>query len=89
MSNRPSDVVDAEELLAETPSPEGETEKAPAPVVEEKKLWKFIKNIQTFEIIHFEDGSKFRFPASLFVTADETLANQLLKVKDRYHILTD
>ena len=91
MSNRPCDVVDAEEILAAVTPPldgEGQAEKTPAPEVKEKKLWKFIKNIQTFEVIHFKDGPPFQFPASLFVTADEALAARLLEVADRHHILT-
>lgn len=52
-----------------------------------EKIWEFVKNIQTHEVIIFEDGGQYRFASSLLVTADKALAEKLLAVAGKYHII--
>lgn len=62
-----------------------ETENVPpAPAT---KCWVFVKNIHPGEVIKFKDGSDFVFPRSLFSVFDPGLAEKILAVADRHHIV--
>lgn len=66
-----------------SPSKDGEKEAVEVP----DRIWEFIKNINQQEVVVFEDGSKFVFPSTRFVTADPKLAEKLKAVASRYNII--
>lgn len=87
--SEPISVANVEEILAPAP-----VESAAAALVAEdaptesgSKTFALVKNVKTSEDITLEDGTKFRFPGSLFETTDEALYNALVAVADRYSIV--
>ena len=93
----PKVVVDPQIALRDTDVSSSQEEAAPVEgvvegVVEQpieyiEKIWEFVKNIQTQEVLTFKDGSTYQFPSSLLVTADKKLAEKILSVADKYHII--
>lgn len=65
--------------VAAVPKPE-----ASAPAA---KCWVFVKNIHPGEVIKFKDGTDFVFPRSQFNVSDPVLAEKILAVADRHHIV--
>lgn len=78
---------------------ETQPEPAPAPVVGEttdeqppaappaKANYIFVKNINTFGVIKFVDGTKFQFTRPRFVTSNSELAKKIREVAVRYSII--
>jgi hypothetical protein len=93
MANKALSVVEPEKAVQVSAkvveSPKQDSAASAEPIVE-TKIYEFVKNCNPSENIEFKDGTKFKFPAgkTLFVTADESLANKILEVADRYSIFT-
>lgn len=51
--------------------------------------WVFVKNIFRCQKIKLPDGTFFQFKTGRLVTSDEKLANQLIAVAKRYHIIIE
>lgn len=82
--NRVTTVVNVEDAVA--------PEESGATVVQESperldETWGFIKNMNTQELITFEDGDEFRFSQTFLITGDRELAEKLRLVASKYNII--
>lgn len=91
-NNKALKVVEPEiAVQVSTESVDSQKESAPVDAVQAEdvnKIYEFVKNINPNEKIVFEDGTDFVMPRgkTLYVTADEVLAQKLIKVAERYSI---
>lgn len=83
--NRVLTVVDVEDAVA--PEQSGATIPQEVPERNSDETWGFIKNLNTGELITFEDGEEFRFPKNFFITGDRELAEKLRSVAGKYNII--
>ncbi len=78
-------VVDPADAVASENKPSEAAQAAHLEAVE--KIWEFVKNIHTREVITFADGSVYQFPSSSIMVADKALAEKLIAVSARYNII--
>lgn len=95
-SNKALNVVEPETAVQvsakEVDSPKKESATSAESLHNEEitKIYEFVKNLNPNEEMTFSDGTKFKFPLgkTLFVTADESLANKILEVAKKYSVFT-